>query len=102
GIDVNDETMAFELIKQVGSDGHYLGKKHTLVNLKKEFYMPVLSNRESRETWIEKGKKGVVDRAREKVEKILTDYHPDPLKTDIEEKLKEYIKEVERRESNRS
>ena len=102
GIDVNDDAMAFDLIQQVGSESHYLGKKHTLVNMTKEFYMPVLSNRESREAWIEKGNKGVVDRAREMVEKILAEHEPDPLEKNIEERLKEYIREVEEREARRS
>lgn len=73
GIKVNDETLAFDLIKQVGPGGHYVTTRHTRQYMRKEHYEPMLSNREFREDWIKKGGKNTWERAAEKVKAILAD-----------------------------
>jgi trimethylamine--corrinoid protein Co-methyltransferase len=71
GIEVNDETLAFDVIKEAGPGGHFVSSRHTRTHMRREHYKPTLSNREFRETWEEHGSKDIFQRAREWVEEIL-------------------------------
>ena len=72
GIEFSDETLAADLIAEMGSSGDYLATKHTLKWYKKEPYMPSsIIDRQNHEKWHEKGSKSSFDHAREIVEEIL-------------------------------
>jgi trimethylamine--corrinoid protein Co-methyltransferase len=71
GIKVNENTLAFDLIKEVGPAGHFVYTKHTRKYLHTDHYQPTLSDREHLEHWEKKGKRDTATRAKEKVEKIL-------------------------------
>jgi len=71
GIKVNEETLAFDLIKEVGPGGNFVAAKHTRRFMRSEHYRPVLSDRDSREEWETKGKKSTWERAAEQVKEIL-------------------------------
>lgn len=98
GIAVNDETLAVDVIKEVGPGGHYLANKHTLKHLKIEHFIPTILNRQMRDVWEKSGCKDLRQIAREKAVEILTKHQPEPLELDIEKELRAYIKEVEERE----
>jgi len=72
GICVSPETLAFEVMKEVGTKGEYLAHKHTLKHFKQEYEFSELFNRQSREDWQKSGKKEILQLAREKVNKIAT------------------------------
>ena len=98
GIDVNAETLAFDVLSDVASkienkrrSGHFLNQKHTLKWYTKE-HLPrrdALIDKYSREKWIEKGSKSFVQRANEKVEEILKSHAPEPIPQEIEKKIRE-------------
>jgi trimethylamine--corrinoid protein Co-methyltransferase len=71
GIQVNDETLAFDLIKQVGPGGNFVTAKHTRHFMRLEHYQPALSDRHSRDEWETKGSQTVCDLAAEKVRQLL-------------------------------
>ena len=71
GIKVNDDTLAFDLIKEVGPGGNFVTAKHTRRFMRSEHYQPSLSSRDTREEWKAKGKKTAWKRASEKVEEII-------------------------------
>ncbi len=71
GIEVNDETLAFDVIKKAGPGGHFISRRHTRTHMRKEHYVPTLSNREFREKWEAEGSKDVFQKAKERVEEIL-------------------------------
>jgi len=99
GVKVDDETLAVDIIENVGPEGHYLTQKHTLENFKKEHYIPVIVNREKWEKWNMSGSKDLRDTARKEVLKILKEHKPTPLDPGIERELTKIVKEIERRES---
>ncbi len=72
GIRVNEEALAFDLIKQVGPAGHFVATRHTRKHMRTEQYQPTLSEREYFEVWRAQGKKDTYARARERVEEILS------------------------------
>ncbi|MFC1872718.1 trimethylamine methyltransferase family protein [Chloroflexota bacterium] len=71
GITVNDDTIAYDLIKQIGPGGNFLTAKHTRRNMRKEHYQPTLSDRQSREAWRENGEKETWQRAANTVKQLL-------------------------------
>ena len=71
GIRVDDDTLAFDLIKEVGPGGNFVTAKHTRRFMRSEHYQPSLSDRDSREEWEDKGSKTTLERASEKVKEII-------------------------------
>lgn len=72
GIEFSEETLAAELISEMGSFGDYLSTKHTLKWFRKEPYLPsAVIDRQNFEKWQEKGGKSSFDHARQIVEEIL-------------------------------
>jgi trimethylamine--corrinoid protein Co-methyltransferase len=71
GIRVDDETLAFDLIKQMGPGGHFVTAKHTRRFMRSEHYQPSLSDRDSREEWEAKGSKTTLERAAERVKEVI-------------------------------
>jgi trimethylamine--corrinoid protein Co-methyltransferase len=71
GIKVNDETIAYDLMKEIGPGGNFVTAKHTRRFMRKEHYQPGLSDRNSREKWEEKGSRTTWEVAAKKVKSIL-------------------------------
>jgi trimethylamine--corrinoid protein Co-methyltransferase len=88
GIEVNPETLAFDLLKKIGPGGHFVASRHTRKFMRREQFMPNLCDRQRRNEWISKGSKNIMERAREKLEAILN--HPD--KHVIPEKTRQKIR----------
>jgi trimethylamine--corrinoid protein Co-methyltransferase len=73
GIKVNDDTLAFDLIKEVGPAGHFIYARHTRKHIRSEHYQPALSDRDHWSDWQAKGKPDTASRAKAKAEKILAE-----------------------------
>jgi len=94
GADVNDETLAVDLIEEVGPiPGHYLGKAHTREWWKKEYFIPEAADKLTLPEWVKGGKKDCMDYAREKAEEIVATHKPAPLTDLQEEELEKILKE---------
>jgi len=91
GIDVNDQTIAADLIKQVGPRGDYLTTDHTLRWLRSdEYLMPRVSVRGPQASWEATGSKDAYALAREKV-KEYAGLEPKKLSSERAAKLAEII-----------
>ena len=96
GFEVNDDTLAVNVIRSVGPGGHFLSQKHTLDHLLKEYWIPKISNRNPYETWTKTGAKDIAQVARAKVEEILSTHKPDPIPQDIQQEISQIIKKCEK------
>jgi len=96
GIEVNDDTLALDVISKVGPGGHFLTQKHTIDYLRKEHWIPTLLDRQMRESWVKSGSKDLLERAREKTKEILSNHKPNPLSKDIEKELQNNLKDIEK------
>jgi trimethylamine--corrinoid protein Co-methyltransferase len=92
GIAVNSETIAADLIKQIGPRGEgYLTSEHTLHWLRSaEYLKPRLSVRVNRATWEAQGQKDTYQLAREKVRQLAKKASK-PLPVQTQAKLDEII-----------
>ncbi len=68
GIEVNDDTLATDLMIEKGPGQHYLVEEHTIRHMRGEFFMPDLANRQKREG--EAGLEDTVSRAKKFVRRI--------------------------------
>ena len=95
GIDVTDENLAVDVIKQVGASGEFLSHKHTRANFRQSQSQTNLFDRRMREAWLHDGGRDLTDRAYEKAKGILENHVPDPLPQGAAETMQEIIKEAE-------
>ena len=100
GIQVTDETLALDVIQEVGHAGNYLTHEHTAQWFRKELFFPVLFRRQSIDAWVDSGARPVVDAAHERVEQILAKAGPTPLPEgadlDLERLLSQAVKMLEK------
>jgi trimethylamine--corrinoid protein Co-methyltransferase len=96
GVDVTDETLAVDVIEEVGAEGSFLGHKHTLKHIRNELHMPRLFDRRPEAEWVKSGRKATHEVARERAKQILNDHFPEPLPKDVQDKLSEIVKQAER------
>ncbi|HUT36926.1 MAG TPA: trimethylamine methyltransferase family protein [Planctomycetota bacterium] len=71
GFEVSEETLAFDLIRQVGPGGGFLDAEHTVRHFRGELWEPRLFAREMLAGWQRHGAKTDVDLAREVVHDLL-------------------------------
>ncbi len=91
GIEVNDETLAFDLIKKTGPGGHFVSAGHTRKHMRSEQYVPCLSDREERSKWQAAGAINTTDRATKTVNEILNGTRQSAVPSDIRKRIKTEI-----------
>ena len=97
GIEINQETLALEVIDQVGAGGHFLAEDHTYRHFRED-WRPSLFDRNSHESWAERGSKTLGERATETVRQILETHSCEPLPDEVRDTIAEIIGRAERRE----
>jgi trimethylamine--corrinoid protein Co-methyltransferase len=97
GIEVNEDTLAVDVINNVGPNGHYLREPHTRRYYKTEFWYPNLCDRRNFEEWEQMGRQKMSDRVIGRVEDLLATHKPSPIKPETEEAIKRVLAEAEER-----
>ena len=92
GIIVDDETLALDVIHNVGPGGNFLSQKHTLKHMR-EIFVPQFMDRRPYNLWEQKHDDGR-DWALEKAREILRKYEPEPLDPAISAELKKIISTI--------
>jgi trimethylamine--corrinoid protein Co-methyltransferase len=87
GVEVNQETLAVEALREVGPGGNFLAHEHTVRNLRREFWFPKVTNRETYPGWMAAGGKDMRQRANERARHILATHHPRPLTSEQEQEI---------------
>ncbi len=91
---VTDESMAVEVTKKVGHEGHFLGQKHTIDHFK-EMWQPVVTDGSTYQTWKASGSQSAVDHARAKAKEIIKTHQVAPLPDEVKMEFARIIKEGE-------
>ena len=95
GVTVNSEALAVEEISRVAHGGSFLGLKHSLQHFDKEHRIPQLMDRSfSYESWKKADGKTILEKAREKVERILTKHQVEPMPRDVRIRIEQIKKEA--------
>jgi trimethylamine--corrinoid protein Co-methyltransferase len=78
GIMINDQTLAVDVIGEVGPGGNFLAEDHTLAYMR-GLWQPRLFDRATWEDWEAGGRQTPRDRARERARSLLASHVPPPL-----------------------
>ena len=94
GYEVNPDTLAFDIVKEVGPGGHFLDKDHTFDHFRTEFYQPQLSNRDDFVSWQAGGSSQSMERANKRYKEILETYETPELPADVDKDLLKFIEKM--------
>ncbi|MBT4890625.1 MAG: trimethylamine methyltransferase family protein [Rhodospirillales bacterium] len=86
------DSLAVDVIDEVGPGGHFFGTQHTIERYENAFYSPILSDWSNFENWTDKGSKNATQRAHEIYKDLLDNYETPPLDPAIDEELDAFIK----------
>jgi trimethylamine--corrinoid protein Co-methyltransferase len=92
-VEINAETLALDVIDEVGPDGHFIDSKHTLAHFRERWY-PTLIERHNYEGWLAEGGRDLAQRAAARVEQILAEHQPEPLPPGVQRRLREIVQRV--------
>jgi trimethylamine--corrinoid protein Co-methyltransferase len=74
GFEVNEETLAAELIDAVGPAGNFLAEEHTAQHMRRGYFASKLFPRDDWENWLKKGSRDAASRARDEVARLTAGY----------------------------
>lgn len=84
GFEVNDETLALEVIAEVGPGGTFMDHDHTAAHFREEIWFPRLLDRQFYDPWAASGKLTFADRGRAEKERLLREHVVEPLPEDLD------------------
>jgi len=93
GITVTPETLAYEVIVDVGPGGNFLMEPHTVEHCRTEFWQPEVYSRQSLEAWMAAGRPDVAGRARQRWQQLLAEHQDPPLDAATARQLRAYVEE---------
>ena len=82
GVEVNSDTLAAELIRDVGISGSFLGETHTLERFREEFFIPSILFRKTRTPWKEAGSLRLDDTAEARANALMAEVPRNGLSTE--------------------
>ena len=95
GLPVNDETMAVDVIREIGPSKDFLSHEHTFANMRTAQTHPELLDRRIREDWMQDGAKTIYERSWEKALEIIENHKPKPLPDAVRKALRDVVLEAE-------
>jgi trimethylamine--corrinoid protein Co-methyltransferase len=95
GIPVRDETLAVEVIEEVGPFGDFLSHEHTMAHMRGQS-QPALIDRRVRDDWAARGGTTIYGRATEKARHLIEEHRRYPLPEGAAEALRTLVEEAER------
>ncbi len=91
GIEVNDETLALDVIDEVGPGGHYLMHRHTVDHFRGELWFPRVIFRGHFAAWQAEGCKEMRGRLNERARSVLTEHQVPPLPPAVQARIHEIL-----------
>lgn len=95
GIEISEESLAFDSIKQEGPGGAFLDRKETFRKFRKEYYLPEFMNRSRNVAWISEGKQSMMEKFTLRAKKIIEGECPVFMSDEMEAAFKKVISEHE-------
>jgi trimethylamine--corrinoid protein Co-methyltransferase len=95
GFPVTDDSLALDVIKEIGPGGHFLMHQHTF-DLMRTQSQPEIIDRRARDVWKTAGATTAYERAIEKARWILENHEPEPLPDDVLAMIRSIVVETEK------
>lgn len=87
GIQVSDDTLALDVIRETSHRGNFLTHAHTARTFRQELYFPALFKRLTIDQWESNGSRNILEQAHVRVEQILAGAMAAPLPEGADEAL---------------
>lgn len=95
GVEVSAETLAFDVINEVGPiPGNFLAEEHTRKWWKKAQFIPKSTDNLTYQEWMEADKKDCIEYAKERMEQIIETHNPEPLSNNDEDAIENILEEA--------
>jgi trimethylamine--corrinoid protein Co-methyltransferase len=94
GVPVTEETLALEVVEELGPEGDYLSHDHTYRHFKDAYYSK-LADRQIYSSWEADGSTTMAERAAQKVDDILENHKPEPLPAEVKQALRKYVEHAQ-------
>ena len=91
GLVVDDDSLAFDAIAEVGPGGMFLGHEHTLERFRTEVFMSPLFRSQAYPTWVKQGSRTSEVIATEQWKALLDSYEDPGIDESVDAALREYI-----------
>ena len=90
-IEINDDALGVEAIREVGPGGHFFGAQHTLARYSDAFYAPMVSNWSNNQQWDAAGRPDAIQRANALYKQSLTEYVQPPMDEAVKDALDDFV-----------
>ena len=90
-LEVNDDTLALDAMREVGPGGHFFGAAHTMERYSTAFYSPMISDWRNYESWELAGSPTAYEKANRLYKKLLAEYEPPPMDPAVREELAAFV-----------
>ncbi|SEB35028.1 trimethylamine---corrinoid protein Co-methyltransferase [Nitratireductor aquibiodomus] len=90
-LDLSEDALGVDAIRQVGPGGHFFGSPHTQARYKTAFYSPIISDWRNYETWAQAGSPTAIDHANRLWKERLAMYEPPPMEEAIRDELDAFV-----------
>jgi len=91
GVQLDDESLALDVIHKVGPGGEFLIQDHTLAHWR-ELWTPKIFDRSRQEAWEKQGSKDIQSRLREETIALIDHHTIEPLSASIEGEIEAILK----------
>ncbi|TFH85180.1 trimethylamine methyltransferase [Billgrantia azerbaijanica] len=91
GIAVDDNSLGFDAVSEVGPGNHFLGCQHTMRNYETAFFDSSIADNEPFQTWLEAGGQDCAARANARWKAVLAQYEAPALDVSVSEALSDFI-----------
>lgn len=91
GVDIERDTLAVDVISEVGPGGHFMGSKHTRRHMREAQWRPTILNRDGRDAWLENGAPDLAAKARRKAAELLASHEVPPLPEAFADRARELV-----------
>lgn len=88
GIQIDEETLALDVLREAGPAGNFLSSMHTVKFMRQEYFRQALADRQSREAWEKSGSLDGRERARRRAKEILGAHAPQKIDPGIDQEIR--------------
>jgi len=91
GIEINADTLALDVVDDVGPGGNFLETRHTVDHYRKEFWFPRMLFRGGIDEWRRQGSRDMRARLNRQARDILAQHKPEALPPEVDAELKRIL-----------
>ncbi len=95
-LEMTEDALGVEAIREVGPGGHFFGAQHTLARYTNAFYAPIVSDWRNNQQWLAAGKPEASQKANAVWKQALADYQEPPIDPGTRDELNDFVERRKR------